>query len=461
MTAAYCLSKAGSSVEVFETAPEVGGLARSIELWDQIVDIGPHRFFSADKRVNELWLELAGRDYRLVDRLTRIYYRSRFFFYPLKPANALLTMGPAEAAACAASYARERVDPTPQDGTFENWVVSRFGRKLFEIFFKTYSEKLWGISCKELDADFAAQRIKGLSLWEAAKNALTAGIKPTQHKTLVDQFAYPLEGTGVIYKRMRERVQERGHAVHLQTPVRRVLVEGGKAVGLELESGEQKRYDHVISSMPLTLLVERIDGVPDDIKKRAAALKFRNTIVVYLHVDGAELFPDQWIYVHSPDLLTGRITNFRNWVPELNRGKPTTIVALEYWCYDEDEIWSRPDERLVAMAAGELGGTGLLGGAKVLDGKVIRLPRCYPVYARGYKEQLEPIQRYLSSIENLSVIGRYGAFKYNNQDHSILMGLLAAENISQGAGHDLWAVNTDTESYQEAYVITETGLDKR
>ncbi|HVZ34649.1 MAG TPA: FAD-dependent oxidoreductase [Polyangiaceae bacterium] len=461
MTAAYCLAREGESVEVFEAANEVGGLARSLELWGQIVDMGPHRFFSADKRVNELWLEVVGRDYRLVDRLTRIYYRQRFFYYPLRAMNALFTLGPREALSCAASYARERTSPTAQDGTFESWVVSRFGRKLFEIFFKTYSEKLWGIPCTELDATFAAQRIKGLSLWEAAKNALSPQGGSSKHKTLVDQFAYPLEGTGMVYRRMRERVEEHGGKVHVATPVRRILVEDGRAAGLELASGERRRYDHLISSMPLTLLVQGIEGAPEEIRRLAAQLTFRNTILVYLHLDAEDLFPDQWIYVHAPDLLTGRITNFRNWVPELNRGERTTIVAMEYWCYEQDEIWRRDDAGLIALASGELAATGLARGAAVLDGKVLRLPRCYPVYARGYRERLAPIQDYLASIAGLSVIGRYGAFKYNNQDHSILMGILAAENIAHGAHHDLWSVNTDTEAYHEAYVITETGLDRR
>jgi len=214
----------------------------------------------------------------------------------------------------------------------------------------------------------------------------------------------------------------------------------------------------VISTMPLTLLVKALPDVPESVRAAVDQLRFRNTILVYLHVDGDALFPDNWLYVHSPDLKTGRITNFRNWVPTLNRGRKTTILALEYWCYAEDEIWGSADEDLISLASRELRQTGLTGGSAILDGFVHRVNRCYPVYSLGYKQILAPIQAYLSQVRGLSVIGRYGSFKYNNQDHSILMGLLAAENILHGAAHDLWSINTDYEAYQESATITESGL---
>ncbi|MCS7211240.1 MAG: FAD-dependent oxidoreductase [Chloroherpetonaceae bacterium] len=460
MTAAYCLAKKGYEVDVYEASPSVGGLAKTIELWNQKVDLGPHRFFSSDTRVNSLWLEVVGQDYDMVDRLTRIYYKRKFYYYPLKPFDALSNLGIIEAANCVASYAKQRLFPIQQDGSFEDWVTDRFGRRLFEIFFKTYSEKLWGISCKELDADFAAQRIKKLSLSEAIKNAFTGGRNNT-HKTLVDQFAYPFGGTGMVYERMAAFVQKRGGAVHLRTPVQRVLTENGKVTGIELPDGVVRRYDNVVSSMPLTVLVKRLPEAPTHIKEAAESLRFRNTMLVYLHIDADNLFPDQWLYVHSPELRTGRITNFRNWLPTLYGKERTTILAMEYWCYDEDEMWQWEDGRLIELAKSEIRQTGLIGEARILDGYVYRIHRCYPVYRRGYKEKLKPIEGYLSGMEGLWVIGRYGAFKYNNQDHSILMGLLAAENIADGARHDLWAINTDYETYQEASVITKTGLQKK
>ena len=461
ITAAYELAKAGIEVEVYEAGPDVGGLAKTIDLWDQKVDIGPHRFFSNDTRVNKLWLEVVGRDYKMVDRLTRIYYKKKFYYYPLKPFDALFKLGIGTAILCVFSYMKERIFPTKQDGSFESWVVGRFGRKLYSIFFKTYSEKLWGIPCSELDADFAAQRIKKLSLWEAIKNAVFGG-KGNKHKTLVDQFAYPVGGTGMVYERMADYVNKHKGKVHLNSPVQRVLTENGRAVSIELKNGGQIRYDHIISSMPLTLMVNRLPEVPENIKALANSLTYRNTLLVFLQVNAKDLFPDNWLYVHSSDLQMGRITNFRNWVPEINNGKDTTIVVLEYWCYNEDKIWNDPDSDLISLAKDEVRKTGLIGDAEITDGYVYKIPRCYPVYSRGYKDRLKPVEDYLSTVPGLSVIGRYGAFKYNNQDHSILMGLLAAENIiAENSKHNLWEINTDYEDYQEQSTITATGLASR
>lgn len=459
MTAAYQLAKQVPGVDVYEAGTSVGGLAKSLHLWDQTVDVGPHRFFSSDKRVNETWLEVVGKDYAMVDRLTRIYYKNRFFHYPLKPFDALKNLGLWEASRCMLSFFGEKLSPSKSDGSFETWVTSRFGKRLFLIFFKTYTEKLWGIKSSELDADFAAQRIKKLSLWEAVKNGILGG-KGNKHKTLVDQFAYPTGGTGMVYERMAEAVRKKGGNIFLNTPVKRVLTENGKVNALELEDGTIKQYDHIISSMPMTLLVARLPEVPADILDRSKKLRFRNTILVYLYVNSAKLFPDNWIYVHNADMLCGRITNFRNWVPQLYGKSEASIMALEYWCYDGDDIWSWPEDKLIALGKKELEATGLVPEGKISDGKIYRIPRCYPVYDNGYKENLKPVETFLSSIQNLHVIGRYGAFKYNNQDHSILMGLMASENILLGAKHNLWDINTDYDSYQEESVITETGLEK-
>lgn len=460
LTTAYQLARAGVDVEVFEASEHVGGMSRSFPLWGQTVDLGPHRFFSNDARVNRLWLEVVGRDYQMIDRLTRIYYHHRFFRYPLEPGNALWNMGLVEATRCVVSYLREQWRPSvPADGadTFESWVVGRFGRRLFEMFFQSYSEKLWGIPCTELDADFAAQRIKRFSLGAAIRSALGVGKKGT-HKTLVDRFAFPTGGTGMAYERMAERIREGGGQVHLGRPVRRVLHEGRQISGLELADGECRDFDHVVSTMPLDLLVRGLGDLPAEVKRSCDALTFRNTILVYLNVEGTDLFPDQWLYIHSPELRMGRVTNFRNWVPHLHGNAATSILALEYWCYDEDAEWSGPDDDLIRRGSREIRATGLIGSARILDGKVIRVRRCYPVYRRGYKAHLARVVPYLRSFSGLTPIGRYGSFKYNNQDHSILMGLLAAENLLAGKTHDLWTVNTDYESYQEEARITETGL---
>ncbi|MVT10003.1 FAD-dependent oxidoreductase [Chitinophaga tropicalis] len=460
LTAAYVLSKSNYKVDVYEASGRVGGMSCTIALWNQKVDIGPHRFFSTDKKVNSLWLEIAGKDYRMVNRLTRIYYKGKFFSYPIRVFNALHNLGLYEALRCIISYCKEQLFKKRYTGTFSSWVQSRFGKRLFEIFFKSYTEKLWGLPCDKLDADFAAQRIKRLSLYEAIKNAILQG-KGNKHKTLVDEFAYPTGGSGMIYDRMHERIKANGGNVHLHCPVYRIITVNEKVIGLELGDGTFCEYDHIISSMPYSLMVERLPEVPEGIKKLAARLRYRNTILIYLLINETDLFPDNWIYVHSENLKMGRITNFRNWVPQLYNEENKTILAIEYWCNDEDTMWRNTDEELAELAKREIINTHLVKAASIEDHYVLRLHRSYPVYKKGYRYILSPIEEYLSGIENLSVIGRYGSFKYNNQDHSILMGLLAAENIMEGAQHQLHRINTDYETYQESYIVTTTGLSKQ
>ncbi|NTW51189.1 MAG: FAD-dependent oxidoreductase [Chlorobiaceae bacterium] len=449
LTAAYELARKGVSVKVFEAGDSVGGMSRTIPLWGQLVDLGPHRFFSGDPRVNTIWLALLGDEYSMIDRMTRIYYRKVFFDYPLKAMNALKGLGLMEAAHSLLSYLKVRIFPVKDESTFEGWVTNRFGKRLFTIFFKSYSEKLWGISCKELDSDFAAQRIKKLSLFEAVKSAIF-GMGGSKHKSLIDEFAFPHLGAGVVYEKMAEKIGQMGGEILLDCPVISIHPAPGADTQprLELEDGTTHTFDHIISSMPIIDAVEGM-GAPDDILAHARQLRFRNTLLVFLRIDGACSFQDQWIYVHSPDLETGRITNFRNWVPDINQGQPDTILCMEYWCYDEDDRWHEDEATLVKMATGEAYRTSLLPIDSVKAGCVVRMPKSYPVYSTGYRGHLGPVERYLAAQENISFIGRNGAFKYNNQDHSMLMGILAAENIADGEHHDLWAINTDYE-YQES-----------
>ncbi len=458
LTAAYTLAKSENiDVHLYEAAPHVGGMSASFDLWNQIVDIGPHRFFSSDPRVNELWLEVIERDYVMVNRLTRIFYRNRFFYYPLKAFNALWNLGFIRAAMCVLSYAWRRLAPYKDESNFEAWVSNRFGDRLYRIFFKTYSEKLWGIRCDDLDADFAAQRIKKLSLYEAIKKALFQG-KGNKHKTLVDQFAYPTKGTGSVYEKMAKKFEENGGKLFLKTPIKRVTLSNHQATGIIREDDSFEDYDHVISSMPLTLMVSRLDGVPSIVQEACSKLSFRNTIIVYLRIEGENLFPDQWLYVHSDNLAMGRVTNFSNWTPTLQRGEKDTILALEYWCYEKDDFWKMSNEDLINQATREITATGLHKNCPIVSGHVLRVNRSYPVYDSLYKENVQVIETYLRTLKGLDVIGRYGAFKYNNQDHSILMGLFAAENLIEGKlKNDLWSINTDYE-YQESSTITESGL---
>lgn len=449
ITAGYELAHHGIEVEIFEAGSAVGGLARTIRLWDHLVDLGPHRFFSGDPRVNNLWEEVMGDEYVVVKRLTRILYNGAYFDYPLRAADVLRKLGPVEAFTCLASYLHRQVAPKEERGDFGSWVENRFGSRLFEIFFKSYSEKLWGLKCDRIDSDFAAQRIRGFNLGQAVLGALSLGRQ--QHKTLVDEFVYPKKGSGQLYERMASCITALGGSIALNCPIRRVLVTGEKVRGVELENGIVRDFDHVISTMPLTRLVASLPDCPIEVQNSLPHLKFRNTLLVYLLVDRPDLFPDQWLYIHAPELKVGRITNFRNWSPSLCEADANSVLSLEYWCNEDDADWQMADASLVDRAVTELKATGLASAAKVIDGKVIRISKCYPVYEKGYKNALLPIKEYLARIPSLQVIGRYGSFKYNNQDHSILMGLLAAKNILERPDFDLWEVNSDYDTYQEKH----------
>ena len=449
LTAGLELAKRGFPVEIFEASPHLGGMARSFPLWGAPVDLGPHRFFSQDPRVNALWLDLAGPDHEIVDRLTRIFYRGGFFSYPLRPIDVLRRLGPLEATRCLASYAaqlaRNQRQPKAAE-SFEDWVVAAFGRRLFEVFFKPYSEKLWGIPCDQLDVDFAAQRIQKFSLARACTAAL--GLEKRLHKTLVHQFPHPREGAGLIYQRMAERIQALGGTVHTNQAVGGISSNGH---GLRLPSGEERSFEHIVSTMPLTTLCKSLPDLPENIRHALDQLRFRNTILIYLRVLDPALFPDQWLYIQSPEVRLGRVTNFRNWPNGRNAPDNASILALEYWSNDEGDLWLADDPTLTDLASREIRSLGLLGNAEIADAKVIRVPKCYPVYRRGYRTQLAEITRHLQARHpNITAIGRYGAFKYNNQDHSILMGILAAETISGEASHDLWSINTDYDTFQEA-----------
>ena len=459
ITAAYQLTKKKIDVDVYEVENSLGGMAKTIEIWKQLVDLGPHRFFSSDPRVNSLWLEVVGTDYKMVNRLTRIFYKNTFFDYPLKPFNALRGLGLIESFICVLSYFYSKIFPPKNSKTFEDWVIKRFGKRLFNIFFKSYSEKLWGITCQELDSDFASQRIKKLSLFEAIKSALL-GNRKSKHKTLVDEFAYPLYGAGQVYELMAKKIIESKNNIFFKTPIKSAqpINNDNSRPTIELTNGQKIEYDHIISTMPITKLVEQMNA-SNDIIQHCKSLKFRNTILVYLHIEEPSPFPDQWIYVHNENLKTGRITNFSNWLPTIKKGQANSILCLEYWCYDNDTIWESAEEALIEIAKKDIYKSGLIKENSVLEGKVIRIPKCYPVYRSGYKKHLKPIENFLSKQKGISVIGRYGAFKYNNQDHSILMGILAAENITTNSKHNLWDLNTDYE-YQEGSRISSTGLVK-
>lgn len=439
----------GGKVKILEASPFVGGLARSFELWGSTVDLGPHRFFSADPVVNKYWHSHVKEDFIMVNRLTRIYYMGKFFNYPLQATNALSNLGLVKAFLALQSYIFCKAFPPKQDGSLENWVKSKFGSRLFKTFFKVYTEKVWGISCKEIDADWAAQRIQGLTLWGAIKSALFAN-KDNKLKTLVDEFAYPKTGNSLFYERQKESILESGNEIFLNEPVERIIVENSKVRAVISKSGLSHPVTEVISTMPITQLIKGMDGVPSQVLEAAAQLTFRNTILVYLQISQSCLFKDQWLYIHDPKLLHGRITNFNNWSESMIGDKTKTIICMEFWCFDSDQIWEESNEDLIQLSKRELVLTGLCKEEDIIQGKVLKIKKSYPVYRRGYKEKLKIVQDYLDSIEGLHPIGRYGSFKYNNQDHSILMGLLAADSISNGSRINLWNVNTESTYHESA-----------
>ncbi len=448
ISAAHTLCKNGVEVIIFEASPYIGGMSRSFDLWGQRVDLGPHRFFSKEPKINNFFDEVVKDEYTLVNRLTRIYYKKRFFDYPLKLFNVLRNLELSTIVGILFHYAKQQLFPIPNPETFEQWVTNRFGKKLYTIFFKYYTEKLWGIPCSKIDADWAAQRIKGLSLLEAVLSAVK-GNRGNTHKTLVDQFAYPHHGTGSLYEKAAAFIEANGGVIYKEMPVQQVVVEDNECKGVITVDGVLHEATHVISSMPLTALIKGMKQTPQYVIDAGHQLYFRNTILVYLSIDKDDLFEDNWIYVHSPEVRHGRITNFRNWCPTITKDSRHTILCLEFWAFDTDEIWSADDAYLSDLAIKELKMIQLIDQDQaVTASKIVRVPKCYPVYEIGYKKHLEVLENYLSGIDKLTPIGRYGAFKYNNQDHSILMGILAAEQIVHGTNVDLWSINTDTD-YQE------------
>ncbi len=458
LTAASELLEAGCKVTVLEQDPDyVGGIARTAEYRGFRFDIGGHRFFSKNAEVTEWWRKRLGGEFIQVRRLSRIYYRGIFFDYPLKPMNALTGLGVWTSGLCGLSYLKSMLFPIRPERSFQDWVSNRFGKKLFNIFFKTYTEKVWGIPCDQISADWAAQRIKGLSLFNAVWHAL---VKPKAKpgagvvKTLIDQFEYPRLGPGMMWEKTRDDIVAGGGAVRMAEEVVRIEHDGSRATAVvsKAADGTEHRYegDEFVLSLPLRDTVLRVSpAAPEPVRAAAEALKYRDFLTVALMVKREELFPDNWIYVHDPTVKLGRIQNFNNWSQEMVPGEGVTCVGLEYFCNEGDDLWNMSDANLIALGKRELATLGLVSEADVFDGTVVRMEKAYPVYDPGYLENVEIIRKWLSGIPNLRPVGRNGLHKYNNQDHSMMSALIAARNVTGADARDPWKVNTDAEYHEE------------
>ena len=451
LTASWYLAKNQVSTVVLEADNQVGGIARTVNYKGYLFDIGGHRFFTKWDEVTQLWKEILGDKFLERPRLSRIYYRNRYFYYPLRPLNALFGLGILESIRILLSFIRVRLSPSPVEDNFEQWVTNRFGERLYRIFFKTYTEKVWGIPCNRIQADWAAQRIKGLSLVSALKNAL---LKPkgSQLKTLIDRFHYPERGPGMMWEYLTEKLQSIGHPVHLRKPVVRICHNGDTITHVVTEgpAGQESfQGTHFISSIPLRHLIRAMDPpAPREILDAANSLRYRDFLIISLIINRKHLFPDNWIYVHSPDVEVGRIQNFKNWSPAMVPDPNKTCLGMEYFAFAGDRLWSMPDADLVALATREIEQLRLAKATEVEDGTVVRMPKAYPMYDPGYRERVEKIRDYVQRFSNLQVVGRNGMHKYNNQDHSMMTALCAARNIL-GEKHDLWAINTEPEYHEE------------
>ncbi|MGB5952867.1 MAG: NAD(P)/FAD-dependent oxidoreductase [Ornithinimicrobium sp.] len=458
LTAAWRLAHAGRDVHVVEADPhKVGGISRTEEYNGYRFDIGGHRFFSKAPEVKRIWHEiLPSSEWLTVQRISRIYYRGKFFDYPLSATDALKKLGLGTSMLCGLSYVKARMFPRKEVRSFEDWIVNHFGYRLYSIFFKTYTEKVWGRPCTEISADWAAQRIKGLSLLSAVRHALPQWRRSTTKviKTLIEEFEYPRLGPGQVWEHAAAQVEHNGGTVQMASRVAQIHHEAGSVteVVLETENGwERITGDNYISSIPMRALI-RAMCPPASIEVQAAAdaLDYRDYLTVILVIDRKEAFPDNWIYIHEPEVLLGRIQNYKNWSPHMVPDPDRTALGLEYFTTEGDvNLWELDDEALIALGRRETAQIGLVDIDEVVDATVVRMPKAYPVYDEHYARNVSTIRTWLEeSVSNLQTVGRNGMHKYNNQDHSMMSALLAAENLL-GAQWDPWKVNTDAEYHEE------------
>ena len=463
LTTAYTLAKAGADVVVLERDPRyVGGISRTVDYKGFLFDIGGHRFFSKSKEVVDLWDEILPDDFIDRPRLSRIYYGGKFYAYPLRAFEALGNLGLIESTICMASFGWATLFPIREPRTFHQWVRNQFGERLFSIFFKTYTEKVWGMSCDEISADWAAQRIKGLDLFSAIIDALkrSFGVRRAGGpvaKTLIESFRYPRRGPGMMWEACAARITALGGRVVLDSRVTGLSWSAADArwtVEVMGRDGATQCYTarNVISSAPIRDLIQAITPAPAALAA-GEALKYRDFLTVVLIGKSRVEMPDNWVYIHDPSVSVGRVQNFRSWSPEMIPDGVSTCLGLEYFCFEGDGLWTSSDADLIALASREIGKIGLMDPAEVADACVVRQPKAYPVYDDSYRDNVLAVREELARLyPTLHLVGRNGMHKYNNQDHAMMTGLLTALNILAGKTlYDVWDVNEDAE-YGEAGV---------
>jgi protoporphyrinogen oxidase len=427
-------------------------------------DIGGHRFFTKVQAVQDLWSEILGSDFLLRRRLSRIYYHDHFFAYPLRIADALLGLGPLEAIRIFLSFLKVRIRPKKNERSFEEWVTNRFGRRLYQIFFETYTEKVWGIPGSEIGADWAAQRIKNLDLLAALRDALRIGRGRKQVTSLIEQFHYPRLGPGMLWERCRLILSERGVPTFTHSLVERVTHRDSRVESVTVRDQDgrerEERGSSFISSMPLRELIHAMHPpAPPEVLAAADRLRYRDFLTVVLIVDKPDLFPDQWIYIHSPEVKVGRIQNFKSWSPEMVPDPSKTALGLEYFLWSSDQLWTQPDDVLIGMGRREASKIGLIEESDVIDGCVVRMPKAYPVYDGVYRDALAVVRSYLRNFPNLESVGRNGQHRYNNQDHSMVTAMYAVQNIA-GDSLDCWDVNVEEEYHEESVKLSSRTGDR-
>ena len=457
LTAAYQFAKHGVPSTVLEATGEVGGISQTVVRDGWRFDIGGHRFFTKVGAVRDLWHEILGsEDFLVRPRMSRIYYRGKFYDYPLNARNALSNLGPVEAARCMGSYLWARLRPPADQSSFEGYVAAQFGWRLYRTFFKTYTEKVWGVPATEIQADWAAQRIKNLNLMRAVTNSLRPRRQQTAITSLIEQFEYPRHGPGMMWERCAALVTARGVRLLPEHPVKAIRHRAGRAssVVADTPDGETEiECSSLISSMPLPRLVEAMDPAPPaEVLEAARGLTFRDFITVAVTVPTAAAFADNWIYIHSPDVRVGRVQNFRSWSPYMVPSEDMTCLGLEYFAFEGDDLWTASDAQLVSLAATELEQLGLVAADDVSGGWVVRMPKAYPMYSSGYQRHVEVLRGWLeANAVNVWPVGRNGMHRYNNQDHSMFTAMLAVENVVLGTDHDTWGVNVESEYHEELH----------